>query len=146
VVLRAGQDAVFVCFSVGAVAGVEIRRAVGEGKDADRGVQSAVEGAVEVFGGDGAGEVEVGYLGEGVNAGVCATRTLGKGRFAGFVLEGGGKGALNGRATGLDLPAVVGGSVIGEGGFPALHGVDSDGNTERVRLLGWYTDASSLRL
>ena len=37
--------------------------------------------------------------------------------------------ALNGGERGLDLPAVVGGSVVGEGGFPERHGYVCHGIT-----------------
>ena len=94
----------------------------------------AVEGVVEVWGGDGNGEREGGDLGKGVNAGVGATGALGEDGFAGDVVDGMGEGALHGGEVGLDLPAVVGGSVVGEDDLPVRHEDALDGITAgRIR-------------
>ena len=91
-------------------------------KDTDGGRQSAIESAEEVLRRDAGVENEAGHLGEGVDAGVSAAGALGKGALAGDAGEGVGERALDGRASGLDLPAVEGGPVVGEGQFP-VHGV-----------------------
>ncbi len=59
-------------------------------------------------------EGEGGDLGEGVDAGVGAAGALGEDGFSGDVVDGVGEGALDGGEIGLDLPAVEGGSVVGE--------------------------------
>ncbi len=123
----AGEDAVLVGFAEGAVAGVEVWRCGGDGEDADAGRESVVEGAVEIGGGDGDGEGEGGYLGEGVDTGVGASGALGKYVFAGDAVDGLCECALDGGELGLDLPAVVGGSVVAEDDLPVRHGSYSDG-------------------
>ncbi len=87
---------------------------------------------MEVCGRDGDGEGEGGDLAEGVNASVGAARALGKDGFACDTVDCLGECALNGRQVGLNLPAVVGCSVVGEGGLPVRHGADLDGIT-----VGW---------
>lgn len=104
------------------MAGVEVRGDLLDGEDANAGREDAVEGAVEVEGGDGDVQREGGDLGEGVNSGVGAAGALGEHGFAGDVKDGLGQGALDGGEVGLDLPAVVGRAVVGEGGFPVGHG------------------------
>ncbi len=59
------------------------------GEDADAGGKGAVEGAMEIGGGDGAAEGEAGDLGEGVDAGVGAAGALREDDLAGDVVEGG---------------------------------------------------------
>ena len=117
----AGEDAVLVGLAAGAVAGVEFGRDGFDGEDADAGGEGAVEGAMEVGGGDGDGEGEGGDLAEGVDAGVGAAGALGEDGFAGDVVDGAGEGALDGGQAGLDLPAVEGGSVVREDGLPVRH-------------------------
>jgi hypothetical protein len=68
-------------------------------------------------------EGEGGDLGEGVDAGVGAARALGENGFAGDAVEGLDECALNSGESGLDLPAVVGGSVVGECDLPVRHGL-----------------------
>ena len=104
------------------MAGVEGFGGLLDGEDADAGGKGAVEGAVEVGGGDGDGEREGGDLGEGVDSGVGAAGALREDGLSGDALDGLGEGALHGGEIGLDLPAVVGGSVVGESGFPVRHG------------------------
>ena len=77
---------------------------------------------MKICGGNGDGERKGGDLSERVNAGVGAAGALGEDGFAGDVVDGAGEGALNGGEVGLDLPAVVGRSVVGEGCFPVRHG------------------------
>jgi hypothetical protein len=67
-----GEDAVLVGLAEGGVAGMEGVGDGFDGEDTDAGGKAAVEGAVQVGGGDGRGEREAGDLGEGVNAGVGA--------------------------------------------------------------------------
>ena len=55
----AGEDAVLVGFAEGAVAGVEVFGGLLDGEDADAGWEGAVEGAMEVGGGDGAASEKV---------------------------------------------------------------------------------------
>ena len=98
-----------------------------------------VEGAVEIGGGDGDGEGEGGYLGEGVDAGVGASGALGEDGFAGDATDGLGKCALNGGESGLDLPAVVGSSVVGQSDLPVSHAL-----LWTVSRLGWTQVVRSL--
>ncbi len=118
-----GEDAVFVGFAAGGVAGVEVFGSVLEGEDADGGWEGAVEGKMEVGGGDGGVEREGGDLGQGVDAGVGASGALGEDGFSGDVVDGLGEGSLDGGESGLDLPAVEGSAVVGEDGFPERHGM-----------------------
>lgn len=119
----AGEDAVLVGFAAGAVAGVEVFGDGGDGEDADAGWEGAVEGAMEICGGDRDGEGEGGDLGEGVDAGVGAAGALGENGLAGDAMDGLGERALYGGEGWLDLPAVVGGSVVGEDCLPVRHGL-----------------------
>jgi hypothetical protein len=98
----------------GGVAGVEVGWSGFDGEDADGGWEAAVEGAVEVGGGDGRGEGEAGDLGEGVDTGVGAAGALREDAFAGGAVDGVGECALDGGECGLDLPAAVGCAVVGE--------------------------------
>ena len=52
--------------------------------------------------------------------------------FAGDVVDGVSEGALDGGEIGLDLPAVVGGSVVGKSELPVGHGADLDGITREM--------------
>ena len=45
-----------------------------------------------------------------------------------------GESALNGGEIGLDLPTVVGGSVVGQDEFPVRHGADWHGITESLTV------------
>ncbi len=111
------------------MAGVEVFGDGFDGEDADAGGKGTVEGAVEVGGGDGNGEGEGGDLGEGVDAGVGAAGALGEDGFAGDAVDGLGEGALDGGQVGLNLPTVVGRSVVGEDELPVRHGDALDGIT-----------------
>ena len=84
---------------------------------------------MEVGAGDGIGEGDGGYLSESMDSRVGAARPLGQGGFAGDVVNGAGECALNGGEIGLDLPAVVGGSIVSESELPVGHGADLDGIT-----------------
>jgi hypothetical protein len=66
------KDSVLVGLAEGGVAGVEAGWDGFDGEDADAGREAAVEGAVQVGGGDGRGEREAGDLSEGVDPGVGA--------------------------------------------------------------------------
>jgi hypothetical protein len=57
---------------------------------------------------------------EGVDAGVGAAGALREDALAGGAVDGVGERALDGGQAGLDLPSVVGGSVVGEGELPVL--------------------------
>ncbi len=132
----AGKDAVLVCFSQGAVAGVEVFGHGFDGEDTDAGGKGSVERAMQVGHGDGDGESEGGNLGEGVNAGVSAARALGEYGFAGDAMDGLRESALYGGDVGLDLPTVVWGSVVGEDDLPVRHEDDRDGiTTECLRRI-----------
>ena len=72
--------------------------------------------------GDGGFERDGSDLAEGVNAGVGAAGALGEDGLAGDVEEGVGERSLDGREAGLNLPAVVGRAVVGEGELPVRHG------------------------
>lgn len=67
---------------------------------------------------DGRGEGEGGYLGERVDPGVGAAGALGENGFAGDAMDGFGECALDGGEVGLNLPAVIGGSIVGEDELP----------------------------
>ena len=112
------------------MAGVEGDRHDFGGEDANAGRQGAVQRAVEVGGGDGGFEGEGGDLGEGVDAGVGAAGALREDALAHGAVDGVGKQALEGGQIGLDLPAMVGGAVIGESEFPVRHALLQHGNTE----------------
>jgi hypothetical protein len=116
-----GEDAVFVCFAQGAVAGVEICGNEFGGEDADAWGQAAIEGPVKIRGRDGCGERKGGYLAEGVHASIGATGTLGQDALTSDVVEGVGEKALDGGQAGLHLPAVVGRAVVSERDFPVRH-------------------------
>ena len=111
------------------MAGVEVFGDGFKGQDADARRKGAVEGAMEVGGGDGYGEGEGGDLGEGVDAGVGAAGALGKDSFSGDMVDCLRESALDGGEVGLDLPTVVGGSVVSEDELPVRHGDDLDGIT-----------------
>ena len=117
----AGVDAVLVGFADGTVAGVEAWGNLLGGEDADAGRERAIEGAEKVRGGDVGGEVEACNLGKRVDSRVGASGALGKNDFAGEVLDGLGEGALDGGQVRLDLPAMEGGAIVGEGEFPGPH-------------------------
>ena len=90
-----GENAVFVGFGDGGVAGVE---SVGDdlcGEDADRSGQGAVERANKVGGRDARLKGKTGDLGESVHAGVGAAGTLGQRGFADDAAEGGLQFALD---------------------------------------------------
>jgi len=103
------------------MAGMEVGWGVLGGEDADAGREQVVEGAEEVSGGNGGGQGEGGDLAEGVDAGVGAARALGQDALLGDAVKGVAEGALDGGQSRLDLPAMVGGSVVGEGKFPVGH-------------------------
>ena len=96
---------------------------------------------MEVCGRDGYGESKGGDLAEGVNAGVGASGTLRKDGFAGDALDCLSECPLDGRQVWLNLPAVVGRSVVGEGGLPVRHGliwtVSRLVGWERLRAISW---------
>ena len=119
---RRGEDAVLVGLAEGGVAGMEGGGDGFDGEDTDAGGKAAVEGAVQVGGGDGRGEREAGDLGEGVNAGVGAAGALGEDALAGGAVDGVGEQALDGGKVGLDLPSAVRGAIVGEGELPVRHG------------------------
>jgi hypothetical protein len=73
---------------------------------------------MKICGGDGNGEREGCDLGESVDAGVGAARTLRENGLAGDAMECIGECALDGGVARLDLPTVVGRSVVGEDELP----------------------------
>jgi len=127
IIEAAGEDAVLVGLSLRAVTGVKVFGNGFDGEDADACGECAIQCVMEVCRGDGDGEREGGDLGESVDAGVGAARALGENGFAGDALDGLREGALNGGEIGLDLPTVVGGSVVGQDEFPVRHGDDLHG-------------------
>ena len=89
-------------------------------------------------------EIEAGDLGEGMDAGVGATRALRQGRFAGNAAEGGLQLALDGGFAGLDLPAAEFGAVVGEGELEAVRGAGGlveIGHGENGHGLSWAESA-----
>ncbi len=87
VLQAAGVDAVFVGFAEGVVAGVEVFGDGFDREDANAWGEGAVEGAMEVGGGDRHSEGEGGDLGEGVDAGVGAAGALGEDGLSGDVVD-----------------------------------------------------------
>src|SRR5271170_5170784 len=123
------EDAVLVGFAEGVVSGVEVFGDGFDREDANAWGKGAVEGAMEVGGGDGYSEGEGGDLGEGVDPGVGAARALRQDGLARDVVDYLRESALDGGEVGLDLPTVVGGPVVGEDELPVRHGDDLDGIT-----------------
>ena len=113
----AAPDAVVIALGAGGVAGVEIVGHFFDGEDSDGGGKTVVEHDADVGGGNGAGGVKGCDLGERVDAGIGASRALGQELFSGEALDGVGESSLDGGLAGLDLPAVEGGAVVGEGEF-----------------------------
>lgn len=128
-VFTEGEDSVFIGLSAGAMTRVEVGGDDFEREDANAGREGPVEGAVEIEGGDRDGEGEGRYLSESMNAGVGASGALGKHGFSRNMADGVGEGALDGGQIRLNLPAVVGGSVVGENGLPMRHEDDLHGIT-----------------
>jgi hypothetical protein len=94
-----------------------------------RWAEAAVEGAVQVGGGDGGVQREGGDLGEGVDTGVGAAGALREDALAGGAVDGVGEQALDGGEVGLDLPSAVRGAVVGESELPVRHGDELHGIT-----------------
>lgn len=115
------KDAIFIGFCADAVAGMEGGVGVLGAEDADGWREGAVERAEKVRWWNGRGQFNRRNLGAGVNSGIGASAALGEGRFSGDALDSGGKFALNGAESGLDLPPVEIGSVVGEREFPIGH-------------------------
>jgi len=122
VVPVAGEDAILVGFAQGAVAGVEVFGDCFNGEDTDACRESAVKRAVKIGGRDRNSEGEGGDLSEGVDAGIGAAGALREDSLAGDAMDCACEGSLNGGEIGLDLPSVVGSSVVGEGELPVWHG------------------------
>jgi hypothetical protein len=68
-----------------------------------------------------------------VNAGIGAAGALGKDGLSGDTVDCLRECALDGRQVRLNLPAVVGSSVVGEDGLPVRHGL----LWTVSRLAGW---------
>ncbi len=115
------EDAVFVVFAAGGVAGVKGWGSYFGGQDTNAGGEDAVEGSVKVLGRDGGREGDGGDLGKGVDAGVGTAGTLGEDGFANDAMEGLGEGTLDRGEAGLNLPAVEAGAVVREGELPVGH-------------------------
>lgn len=118
-----GADFIPVGLAGGGKAGVE---GVGDllgGEHADAGGEFGVEcgDPVEGVHGEPGGGVEVGDLGEGVDAGIGAAGAVDAHGLLGDFGGGGLEEILNGVAAGLGLPAVVRAAVVGEGELEA-HG------------------------
>ena len=148
-VVATGEDAVLVDFAAGAVTSVEAYGGELGGGDADAGWEVVVEGSEEVGGGDEGVELYGSDLGVGVDTGVGAAGALGEDGLSGDVKEGGCEGSLDGGERRLDLPAVEGGSVVGEDELPEWHESALDGITEwivaRRRRLASEARAKSVR-
>ena len=121
----AAPDAVVIALGEGGVAGVEFRGHLIGGEDADGGGKTVIEDDAEVCDRNGAGGLKGRDLGEGMDAGVGASGALGQKLLSGEALDGLRQGTLDGGLAGLDLPAVKGGAIIGEGEFESarVHGV-----------------------
>jgi hypothetical protein len=103
------------------MAGVEAGWNGFDGQDADARGKSAVEGTMQVGGGDGNVEGERSHLSKGVDAGVGAPGALREDGFSGDVEEGSGESSLHGRQLGLNLPAVKRCPIVGKDCLPELH-------------------------
>jgi hypothetical protein len=131
------EDAVLVGFAECAVAGVKVFGDGFYGENADACRECAVESAMKICGRDGGRQGEGGDLGKGVDASVRATGALGENGFSGDAMDGLGECALNGWKGGLNLPAVIGCSIVGENDLPVRHGDDWDGITWLLKI-AWH--------
>ena len=110
-------EVIAVGFADGVEAGVEGWGGGGGGHDADFRGQVDIEGA-EPCGGvhaAGIGDVEVGDLANGVDAGVGAAAAVDGDRLGEDGGGGGFEDVLDGAAAGLGLPAAEGSAVVGDG-------------------------------
>jgi hypothetical protein len=103
------------------VARVEIRCGLLGVQNSDGGGQQAVHGLLEVGERDGVGEGKRGHLRQGMHAGVGPSGAQHGHRLAFNLLQHGFEGALDGRQSGLHLPAVEFGSVVGDRDSDAPH-------------------------
>jgi hypothetical protein len=103
------------------VAGVEVEWVRFGGENADARWEKVVEGAKEICRGDAGGEGERGDLAKSMDTCVGATGALGQDALAGDAVKSIAQSALDGGQAGLDLPAMIGGSVVGEGELPVGH-------------------------
>ena len=96
-----------------------------DGENADGSRKTVVEHDAEVGGGNGAGSLKGRHLGEGMDSSIGASRALRQELFSGEACDGVGQSSLNGWLAGLNLPAVKGRSVVGEGEFESagVHGL-----------------------
>ncbi len=84
-----------------------------------------------------------------MDTGVGATGTLRKDALADGAMDGVGEQALDGGQVGLNLPAAVRGSIVGEDELPVGHGDQLHGITKsevpgsRREIRGWYTGRSA---
>ena len=113
----AAPDTVVIRLAARRVAGMKIGAHLLDGEDADRGRQAVVEDDTKIGRWDGARSLKGGDLGESVHSGVGASRALGQQPLAGEAFDGLGQRSLNGGLAGLHLPAVVGGTIVGESEF-----------------------------
>ena len=109
------KDAVFVQLRHGVVTGVESGRYVFHIGDANRPGQQMVHGAEKIYTWNGTGGGEGGHLGDSVDAGIGAAAALNKNWRFGKSEKDTLEFALHRHQTGLDLPAVEVGAVIGNG-------------------------------
>jgi len=117
-------EAVLIALGPGGVAGVEVFGHLANVKDADGGGKTVIENDAEVGGRNLAGGLEGCDLRESVNSSICASRSLGQESLTSEALNDRGEGALDGGASGLDLPSMEGATVIGEGKFESSsHGL-----------------------
>ena len=91
-------------------------------EDADAGWETTVESAVQVGCGDVCVQGKAGNLTESVDAGIGAAGALGQDALAYGAMNGIGEQTLDGGQIGLNLPAMVRGSIVCEGELPVRHG------------------------
>jgi hypothetical protein len=106
------------------VASVEIRRDGVYRKDANTRWQKVVQGALQVRTGNSRRERKGGNLAQRVNPRVGSARALGKDSLSRDMVQSLNESALNRGQAGLNLPAMIAGTVVGNRELPVRHGTN----------------------
>lgn len=115
------EDAVTVELGDGGLGGVEGERDLGEVYECAVLREARADGVKEGLGGQAGEGEEVGFLAGGVDARVGATCAEDVNLVADNAPDGLFDGVLDGSETGLSLPAIEGGAVVGEGELEVAH-------------------------
>ena len=119
----ARKEAIAVDFATGLEAGMKVLGCAGGAEDADFWGEIGIEGGEPFgWGEEVGGDIGVGDLGEGVDAGVGAAGAVDDDASGGDFLESGFEMILDCGATGLALPATEGATVVGDDDFEAESG------------------------